>query len=322
MSFERVCVVGGGLIGGSVARRLAALGRDVVVVDPDAATRAQASAAGLAATDTVPADRDLVVLSTPLDVLPAVMAQVAAAAPQATVVDLGSVKQAPAAAAAAAGLSGRYVGLHPMAGTEHTGFEHSEAGLLVGASWAAVHDPEPGSTAPVAQVVDWVIDVFEATVVVLDAAAHDRSVALVSHAPHAVAHALLATTEVSPDAGVARWLAAGSFRDGTRVAGRNAERTGNMLVENAAALAPVLDDVIAELSALRSDLADPAALRARLARAVEDAGAVRGDESGFEPCPSLHAALTGGRHAGTALVVRRRAGALETAPASTQGEPR
>ena len=249
------------------------------------------------------------------------MAAAAEQAPHAVIIDLGSVKQAPAGAAAAAGLADRYVGVHPMAGTEHTGFEHSDPDLLVGVSWAVVHGPAESPVAQVAQVVAWVVEVFEATVVVLDAAQHDRSVALVSHAPHAVAHALLAGAVAAPDLAVARWLAAGSFRDGTRVAGRNAVRTHNMLVENAESLGPVLDDAIAELSALRDDLADPVALRARLSAVVEGAGAVRDLAPDFEPCDALAELLAAHRAAGTALVVRRRHGVLETATAREQTPP-
>ena len=329
MTFARICIVGAGLIGGSVARRLAVLGADVVVVDPDAATLEQAAAFGLATAAVVPADRDLVVLATPLDALPAVMAEVAAAAPRAVVVDLGSVKQAPAGAAAAAGLVGRYVGVHPMAGTERTGFEHSAADLLVGATWAVTHDLDPdGAVAP---VVAWVAETFAATVVVLDPAAHDRSVALVSHTPHAVAHALLGVAEASPDAALASWLAAGSFRDGTRVAGRNAARTANMLAENAAALGPVLDEVIAELVGLRADLAAPDALRARLDRVADAADSVRRAGTDFEPCPSLVDLIEDSRRTGAAVAIRLRDGAFETTgvttavtsavTASTTGEP-
>lgn len=310
MSFVRVGVVGAGLIGGSVARRLALLGVDVVVIDPDPATRAQASAAGLVVAEVAPADRDLIVLATPLDVLSSVLSDVATAAPDGVVIDLGSVKESPGRAALAAGLGERYVGVHPMAGTEHTGFEHSSADLLVGASWAVTHGA--ADTRVIAGVVAWVAEVFASTVVVLDPVVHDRSVARVSHAPHAVAHALLGVAAASQDAAVGSWLAAGSFRDGTRVAGRNAERTANMLGENAAALGPVLDEVIAELSGLRADLGDADALRARLARVVEAAGTVRCPEADFEPCPSLVDALEASRGAGAALVVRFRDGSFET----------
>lgn len=310
MSFERVAVVGAGLIGGSLARRLHALGRAVTVIDPDATTRTAAASLGLAVAHGVPADADLVVLAVPLDGLVEAFEQVAQSAPQAVVIDVGSVKQAPAEAAERAGLGARYVGCHPMAGTEHTGFEHSSDALLVGATWAVTPG---GGDAETERVVAWLATDFEATVVLLDAEQHDRSVARVSHAPHALAHALLAVAEQAVDARVAGLLAAGSFRDGTRVAGRNVTRTANMLTENAAALVPVLDEVIAELTSLRGELTDREVLRRRLQRTADQADAVRRPAPGFEPCGSLAGAVAARRREGAALVVRHRDGAFEVA---------
>lgn len=310
--FERVVVVGAGLIGGSVARRLLALGRPVTVVDPDAGTRAAAADLGASVAEQVPADADLVVVATPLDALPAALADAAAAAAGAIVVDVGSVKQAPAAAAARAGLGDRYVGCHPMAGTEHTGIAHSDADLLVGATWAIAHT---GGTAETARVVTWAVDGFDATVVVLDAAAHDRAVARVSHAPHALAHALLAVGERADYPGVAGLLAAGSFTDGTRVAGRNPVRTLNMLAENAAALAPVLDELLVELTALRDELGDPGALGERLTAIAAADAPLRRPQHDFTACGSVADAVASARADRTVLVVRRRAGVLETAVA-------
>jgi len=310
---DQVDVVGAGLIGGSLALRLAALGRTVRVIDRDPDTRARAQAAGLVVGEAVSPTADLVVIGTPLDILAETMAHVAVAAPAALVVDVGSVKQAPALAAERAGLGHRYVGAHPMAGTEHTGFEHAYADLLVGATWAVTHG---GGTEETSRVVDWLTTDLDATVVLLGAAEHDRAVALVSHGPHAVAHALLATAEAAAPT-VAGLLAAGSFRDGTRVAGRNPARTFNMLSENGEALGPVLDDVIGELAALRADLADPAALRARLEAAAAGDDVVRRAEPPFEPCSSLPEAVERAGRDGAAVAVRRRAGVLEVAEIST-----
>ncbi|MEN8672354.1 prephenate dehydrogenase/arogenate dehydrogenase family protein [Nocardioides sp.] len=307
---DRVDVVGAGLIGGSLALRLASLGRSVRVVDPDPETRARARAAGLVVADDVAPEADLVVIATPLDTLAETMAHVAASAPAAIVIDVGSVKQPAARAAASAGLGGRHVGAHPMAGTEHTGFEHADAELLVGATWAVARG---GGTEETARVVDWLTTDLEATVVLLGAAEHDRAVALVSHAPHALAHALLATAEAAAQPTVAGLLAAGSFRDGTRVAGRNAARTFNMLSENAGALGPVLDEVIAELAALRADLANPEALRARLDRAAATDDVVRRPDPDFAACSSLTDAVEAAVRESQAVVVRRRGGALEVA---------
>ncbi len=311
--FERVAVVGIGLIGGSVATRLAALGRDVVVVDPLASTREAAAAAGLRVVESVPDDRDLVVVAAPLDLLADVLVEVAAGAPQAVVIDLGSVKEAPARAAGAAGLAERYVGVHPMAGSEHTGFEHSDELLLVGVTWAVTHG---GGLAETVRVVEWVTTDFEATAVVLDTAEHDRAVARVSHAPHAVAHALLAVAERSTSPATAGLLAAGSFRDGTRVAGRNAVRTVNMLAENAAALAPVLDALVAELAALRAELDRPEVLLARLEEVAAGDRSVRRPDPDFTVCSSLVVAVAAARAEGRTIAVRRREGEMETAPIS------
>lgn len=297
MTFDHVAVVGAGLIGGSVARRLAVLGRGITVVEPDVAGREWAD---IPHADSIPSDADLVVVAVPLDAMPTVLTTVAEQAPGAVVIDVGSVKGAVADAAHAAGLADRYVGAHPMAGTEQSGFAHSTPDLLVGATWAVTR-----GSGPVADVVAWVAETFDATVLVTDAEAHDRAVALVSHAPHVVANALLGVVAQADDP-AARHLAAGSFRDGTRVAGRDARRTRNMLADNAAALGPVVDELIAALEGYRADLADPDALLARLDRVAP----WRRGEPAWAPA-DLAAAVA----AGTPTLVRRTVSGWESAPA-------
>ncbi len=257
-----------------------------------------AAAEGFAVASQPPADAELVVLAGPLDTFAATMAEVGAAAPTATIIDVGSVKVAPARAALAAGIADRYVGCHPMSGTELSGWASSDPELLVDVTWAVTH-----GTGPVADVVAWVLEAFEATVVVLEASEHDRAVALVSHAPHAIANALLAVVE-SAETPSAALLAAGSFRDGTRVAGRNAARTFNMIIENADALAPALDAVIAELQAYRADLADPAALRARVEQVSAAAESVRDPQLRWSRHDDLHAVVVESAASGRAVVVR------------------
>ncbi len=316
-TFERVAVVGAGLIGGSIARRLSERGLDVVAVDPDAGTRADAAAAGLEVGEQVPADRDLVILANPLDVMPAVLARVATAAPDAVVIDVGSAKVVVREAAADAGLEHRYVGCHPMAGTEWSGFAHSDPELLVGATWAVTPARSADVDPLVVGVVGFLVEHFAATVALLDAVEHDRAVALVSHAPHVLAHALLGVAEAAADdLPAAVHLAAGSFRDGTRVAGRNPLRTHNMLVENTAALGAVVDDLIAVLQGYRRDLDDPAALRARLDDAAVRADAVRRPEVVWSPCAEpdgLGGLVRDARESGASYLVRRGERGLEQA---------
>ena len=297
-----VVVGGAGLIGGSVALRCAALGQRVTVVDPDPATRTAAAEAGLEVGARVPADADLALLAVPLDAVAAVMLEVAAAAPDAVVADVGSVKSAPAADAGRAGLADRYVGLHPMAGTEYAGFAHASADLLVGATWAVARPVAPDLLVP---VVAWVARTFDASVVVLDAAEHDRAAALISHVPHVLANALLGVVADDPT-GLPGLLAAGSFRDTTRVAGTHAVRTRNMLADNADALDAALARVQDEVARYRALLAarDEEALLVRLAQVEHAAPDVRARDVAWLDCPDLDAVLRAPLDDGGAVLVR------------------
>lgn len=250
--FSRVGVVGLGLIGGSLALRLHAAGRPVVGSDPDAATREAAAATGLevhAEPGPWLSGCDLVVVCAPLDAMDVVLARVAEHVDEAaTVIDVGSVKRPVHQAARAAGLGHRFVGAHPMAGTERTGFEHADPALLEGATWAVTLEPgDPAGLDRAARVARFLATDLAATVCVLPPEVHDETAAVISHVPHVLAHLLLVGAEESGHPELAGIMAAGSFRDGTRVAGTNPARTRNMLLGNSRA-------VEAELSRLRSRL--------------------------------------------------------------------
>ncbi|WP_277208993.1 prephenate dehydrogenase [Isoptericola croceus] len=245
-----VAVVGLGLIGGSLARLLDARGVDVVATDASPATRAAARRAGLTVADDVAAcvaTADLVVLATPLRAMPAVAAEVAAHAPaSATVTDVGSVKGPVRNEVSAAGLGGRYVGAHPMAGTEHSGFDASDVGLLDAVRWAVTVDAAV-DPARLEAVLALVTGPCAGTVAVLTDEVHDEAAALVSHVPHVVATQLLNAVAGAPVREVALGLAAGSFRDGTRVAFTDPARTEAMVTQNAAWVAPALRKVVRDL---------------------------------------------------------------------------
>lgn len=252
----RVGVVGLGLVGGSLARLLAARGTDVVATDVDAGTRADARAVGLRVADDLAglcaAGPDVVVLAVPLRVVRRTAAELAPLlAGDATVTDVGSVKGPVRAAMDAAGLGDRYVGAHPMAGTEHSGFAASDAGLLDGAPWA-VTVAEPGAGAPdeprrLAQVLRLVTGPLAGTAAVVTDHRHDEAAALVSHVPHVLATQLLNAVAGAPVRDLALGLAAGSFRDGTRVALTDPSRTEAMVTENAAWVAPALRKAVRDL---------------------------------------------------------------------------
>ncbi|NLU76943.1 prephenate dehydrogenase/arogenate dehydrogenase family protein [Micromonospora sp. HNM0581] len=276
----RAAVVGTGLIGGSVLLRLHAAGVEVTGWDPDGKTRGQARLAGVPMAERLAdavAGRDVVFLGGPLPTLPATLVEVAAATTaDCLLTDVGSTKAELAAFAAEQGLTSRFVPGHPMAGTDRAGLAAALPELFTGAAWVLC--PAPDGLAAFRRLVPLVTDVLAARVVPMAADRHDAVVALASHVPHLLAGALAGAAHRSPVRDAVLALAAGSFRDGTRVAGTPAQRTANMLRGNRdqvlAALAQVtgfLDEVTA---ALRAD--DVEALDAR----YTEAGAARAELAG------------------------------------------
>ncbi|MCH4250237.1 MAG: prephenate dehydrogenase/arogenate dehydrogenase family protein [Microbacteriaceae bacterium] len=248
-------IVGLGLIGGSIARAVAP---DGPVVAVDAAVR---EAPGIELVDSIgelcARHPWLIVVATPLRAMPAVFAELDAAVDaETTLADVASVK-GPLLAQLDELLPrsrGQYLSLHPMAGTEFSGFSHSAPDLLTGAPWAVV--PAPWGIAPerLLQVVAWLCSRFSARVHPLPAPAHDAAVALISQFPHVLANTLLALAGRSPAAAVALGLAAGSFRDGTRVAGTATARTEAMVLDNATAVIPLLEAAAASLQDTAAEL--------------------------------------------------------------------
>jgi prephenate dehydrogenase len=236
-----VAVLGLGLIGGSLARLLHARGVAVVGQDGDLPTVHAARDAGLTAVSSVAeavAHADLVVLAVPLAAMRAVAKAVARhARPDATITDVGSVKAPVRAAMTSAGLADRYVGAHPMAGTEHTGFAASSVDLLDAAPWVVTR---PGDPDRVLALLALLTGVLRARVLVLPEQVHDEAAALISHVPHVLATQLLNTVARADVREVALAMAAGSFRDGTRVAWADPSRTVAMVTDNADWVAPTL----------------------------------------------------------------------------------
>lgn len=250
----RIAVLGLGLIGGSFARRLVAgdpdrtaAGHDVTGWDPDPRTRELAAAAGIPIAEPGPAD--LTVVAAPTAAVAAVLGELSTADCP-IVTDVTSVKAPVLAAARAAGLAGRYVGGHPMAGTEHAGFAASDPELLAGAAWVLCLEPDTDLAAWLA--VAAVVTGLGCRVVPATAAAHDDAQARISGLPHLLASALA----VAGAAGgpLAATLAAGSFRDGSRVAGSRPELVAGLCDGNRDALAGVLTETLDRLTEARDAL--------------------------------------------------------------------
>jgi prephenate dehydrogenase len=266
-----VCVVGAGLIGGSLLRAAAKAGRAVWGTSASEATAAAARADGFdVGTDTDAAlrraaDEDaLVVLAVPLPALAAVLDKVHAVAPTVRLTDAVSVKVAVADAVAEHAPRARFVGGHPMAGTAESGWAAGRADLFAAAAWVVASDDglDVEVWADVAELA-WGCG---ARVVPAAADEHDLAVARISHLPHLMAAVLAATGAGGGRAGdttdLPLALAASSFADGTRVAGTRPELTLAMCEGNRYALLAAVDDALGRLGVMRGALASTGGLAA------------------------------------------------------------
>lgn len=240
-------------------RGLADGSRTVFGHNRSAATVDAASAAGFDACGDLPAtlrraaDVDaIIVLGTPVTTLAPLLAAVAEHAPRCLVTDVVSVKEPVERIVADVHPTARYVGGHPMAGTSRSGWEATDPALFTDAMWMV-------STADDVDADDWAAVAgmargLGAAVVPAAPDAHDRAVAAISHLPHLTAAATAAVG--AGESALALSLAAGSFRDGTRVAGTDPDLQRAMIEANSLAVLNVLSETIDRLRAARDELRD------------------------------------------------------------------
>ncbi len=256
-----VGIAGLGLIGGSLAQRFAKAGVRTVAWNHHPTPYADARAEGIECVDTVEelaaADLDILFLCTPLKAMDDVLARIAPVIGQRTTLsDVGSVKTQVHDAVVAAGLGKQYVGAHPMAGSEFSGFQASSADLLDGALWALTFD-DTTDYFRYLLMARTITETLGNTFIGIDNATHDRAAALISHMPHVVATVLANTLTESPECNVAVALSAGSWRDMTRVALTDPDRTRAMIEENPANVAELTREVAQRLNEVADMLDDP-----------------------------------------------------------------
>lgn len=253
-----VCVLGLGLIGGSVLRAAAAAGREAFGYNRSADGVNAAVADGFDATTELESALEraaavgaLIVIAVPVPALPMLLGPIGRLAPDCPLTDVTSVKGAVLQAITDAGLLSRFVGGHPMAGTAHSGWPAGHAELFTGAPWVISVDDHVDPDV-FGQVLELILD-CGSVAVPARSDEHDAAAAAISHLPHLLAEALAVT---AADVPLAFALAAGSFRDGTRVAGTAPDLVRAMCEANAPQLLPRLDRAIALLTAARESLAD------------------------------------------------------------------
>ncbi len=253
-----VCVLGLGLIGGSLMRAATAAGRETFGYNRSNEGVQAARNDGFAATTQIAEalrwaaeHRALIVLAVPMPAVGLMLNHIRTDAPDCALTDVISVKGPVLDEVRSAGLLDRYVGGHPMAGTAHSGWAAGDARLFVGSPWVVGVD-EHVDAAVWSQVMRLALD-CGSVVVPAKSDEHDEAAASISHLPHVLAEALAAE---AGDVPLAFALAAGSFRDGTRVAGTNPDLVRAMCEANADQLLPALDRVLTVLRNARESLAN------------------------------------------------------------------
>jgi len=284
-----LAVCGGGLIGASLALATARSGRTVRVHDRDDAVRDELRAI---VSETPPSSGAVEVVATwaeaataaavvvaavPPSAIPVVLAEAAPLArADAVLTDVAGVKHAVVAEtlaglAATHGAAARFVGGHPMAGSERSGPRAADADLFIGATW--VLTPTAATSDDALAVVSELVRSIGARVLVLAPDEHDTIVGLVSHLPQLVSSVLadVAAEAVDAERDAVMAVAGPGFRDTTRIAASDPALWLDIIDGNRSAIGAALDAFAARLDAVRTAVGgrDPGALEAVLRRASE-----------------------------------------------------
>ncbi|MDD4665653.1 MAG: prephenate dehydrogenase/arogenate dehydrogenase family protein [Clostridia bacterium] len=251
MSIKKITIIGLGLMGGSLGLSLKKKIAEVEVrgVDQCGELVCQAEKRGAVDYGTVNLEEgvigaDLIFLATPVSVMPLLCAEMAPYLKDGAIVsDLGSVKEQLVECLEEI-LPARvfFLGGHPMAGSEKGGITEASADLLENAAYLLT--PTARTKAQVIDSLSALLARLGAKVILLSPLEHDRKVAAVSHLPHVLASALINTVgSLEEEEGGYFLLAAGGFRDTTRIAGSQSEMWSEILLQNKKALLPLLKDL-------------------------------------------------------------------------------
>jgi prephenate dehydrogenase len=253
-SFDRIAVLGLGLIGGSILQALSLGGYQVTGYDPNPNEAAVARAAGYqlaAEAAEAVTGADLIVLAMPLPQLPAAIASFRGSVTQGTVLtDVGTLKVPVLRAIRAQLPDVRFVGGHPLAGTEQSGFTAADPMLFRDAPWSLILETDTDLEAWLSLAV--LLCDLGAKPVPTTAAEQDAAIARVIGLPHVLAEALALTGLHGGALGLS--LAAGSYTSGSRVARTRPDLVATWCDGNLA-LVSALDDAIAWLISSRDALA-------------------------------------------------------------------
>ncbi|TQK43606.1 prephenate dehydrogenase [Streptomyces sp. SLBN-118] len=280
-------VIGTGLIGTSAAQALAGRGVTVHLMDHDP-ERARTAAALGAGTDDPPEGRvDLAIVAVPPAHVATALAEAMRAGVARGYLDVASVKGGPRRELEALGLDlSAYIGTHPMSGKERSGPLAATADLFEGRPW--VLTPTRDTDTEVLNLALELVALCRAVPVVMDADAHDRAVALVSHTPQLISSMVAARLEDADDTAVR--LCGQGIRDVTRIAASDPRMWVEILSANPGPVADVLAGVAADLDetvqALRALQSSDESKRLGGAEGIEDV--LRRGNAGRVRVPGKH----------------------------------
>lgn len=255
-------VVGTGLIGTSIARSALRAGQRVEGVDVDASNAASAAErSGMPVRTSLDAvidlDPDIVVVATPIPAIVEIACEALRRFPRSVVTDVGSVKGAvvEGVSARAGADASRFVGGHPMGGTERTGPAFASTAIIEDITW--VLTPSETSRADLVDLLTRWVRIIGASPVVMEPDRHDRLVANVSHLPQVASTALMGwAAEAERGEEDPLLLAAGGFRDLTRLAASSPALWRDILLANRGEVVRAIDGFLGGLRRLRDSIAE------------------------------------------------------------------
>ena len=259
LPFSRVAIIGMGLIGSSLARAIRKAMPTVALVASDASADVRARVAELGLVDDVAdgagaavVDADLIILCVPVGAMAAVAEEIAPElAPDSVVSDVGSVKESVLAVLSAALPGVHVIPAHPVAGTEKSGPDAGFASLFNG-RWCIITPPPRADAMMVERLAEFWRR-LGARVEQMDAAHHDRVLAVTSHLPHLIAYSIVGTAsdlEQVTKAEVIKY-SAGGFRDFTRIAASDPVMWRDVFLNNREAVLELLGRFTEDLVALQ-----------------------------------------------------------------------
>lgn len=263
----KVGFVGFGLMAGSIAHALIDcnnnFGKDYVIVatsrhlEPVRKAKEEGVVNIVAdSLDSTFSDCDLILLSTPVITITEYLQKLKGIVkPDCIISDIGSVKEIIHNAAHNLDLDEQFVGGHPMAGSEKTGYDNSSSDIIRGAKFI-ITPTEKTTDDKIEFMKTFALDI-NMKPLVMDYKTHDKTVAAVSHVPHLISTALVHVVADNDDAdNHMQLLAAGSFRDMTRVAASSPEMWEQICMTNPDAICDILDQYISKLEEIKSNIKD------------------------------------------------------------------